>query len=84
MGRKKLPPEVWEQRRRVGLAVRTARQTAGLNLPQLAQSIDISRPYLSHIEAGRKPLTDDLAVRLSRALGIHKVSLTDPAQDVAA
>ena len=56
------------ERRRIGATIRVLREARGLKPDQLANSIQISRPYLANIEAGRKPLTPVLLGRVAAAL----------------
>lgn len=56
------------ERRRIGATIRVLREARGYKPDQLASSIDISRPYLANIEAGRKPLTPVLLGRIAAAL----------------
>ena len=77
MARPRLPEEVREQRRRTGAAIREARERRGLTGTELARLLDISRPYVANIEAGRVALTDDMATRLARALRTSKAALID-------
>jgi len=49
-------------------AIRLARRIKDIRQVELAERVGISRPYLSQIENGRRPLSPELAVRLFAAL----------------
>ena len=68
MGRKRLAPEVTAERERVGAALQAARKRKEITPTQLAATLGISRPYLANIEAGRRPLTDELATKVTALL----------------
>jgi transcriptional regulator with XRE-family HTH domain len=46
------------------------RKAQGMTVSELAKSIGISQSYLSHIENGRRPLTEKLVADLSRVLNV--------------
>lgn len=69
MGRKRLSAEVTAQRERDGAALQARRKQHGLTPSELAEALGISRPYLSNIEAGRRPITPDLTARITDVLG---------------
>jgi ribosome-binding protein aMBF1 (putative translation factor) len=66
-----------------GIAIRDAREEAGLSQTELAARIGIAQSALSRIEAGRANLTlgtlqrvtDALGIPLTLALGTHSVSI---------
>lgn len=66
------------ERLRVGATVREFRERAGWRADQFANEIGISRPYLSNIEAGRKPITKKLVGRISVALNIPQIAIVRP------
>lgn len=73
-------------RARVGATLRALRRTRGWTLCEFAVALGISHPYLSNIEAGRKPLPDHLLARASRALDVEQIAIkhpdrTDPTHD---
>ena len=53
-------------------ALRTARAVAQADL---AASVGVSKSYLSHIEAGRRPVSNDLLLRLAEALAVDVAQL---------
>ena len=53
-------------------ALRTARAVAQADL---AASVGVSKSYLSHIEAGRRPVSNDLLTRLADALAVDVAQL---------
>ena len=61
------------ERRRVGATVRQLREMRGFKPDEFANEVGISRPYLSNIEAGRKPLTEVLLARVAKALKVEQV-----------
>lgn len=57
----------------------------GLTSDQLAVRIGISRPYLTNIESGRKPLTEILLARVAEVLDVPQIAIIDSSrQPVAA
>lgn len=61
---------------RVGGKVRRHRERSGMSAERLANTIGISRPYLSNIEAGRKRLTPFLTVKIAAVLGVSERTLS--------
>ena len=59
-----------------GGRVRTLRTANGISQADLAASVGVSKSYLSHIEAGRRPISAALAQRLAQSLGIDLEQLT--------
>ena len=59
-----------------GGRVRTLRTASGISQADLAASVGVSKSYLSHIEAGRRPISAALAQRLAQTLGIDVEQLT--------
>lgn len=76
MTRNPLPAREVLERARIGATIRTLRKTRGLSTDSLATSLGISRPYLSNIEAGRKPLTHQLLVQLADLLEVDRRDIT--------
>lgn len=70
----KLDPE-WV---RVGTTLRTIRELRGFKPDEFASAIDISRPYLANIEAGRKKLTDVLLARAAAKLQVDQIAIMYP------
>jgi ribosome-binding protein aMBF1 (putative translation factor) len=66
-----------------GIAIRDAREEAGLSQTELAARIGIAQPALSRIEAGRANLTlgtlqrvtDALGVPLTLGVGAHEIAI---------
>ena len=52
----------------VGDRIRTLRQSKGMTQEHLAELADLSTPYVSHIEHGKKHAGVDTLVRISTAL----------------
>jgi transcriptional regulator with XRE-family HTH domain len=69
---------------RIGTTLRTLRELRGFKPDQFASSIDISRPYLANIEAGRKKLTTVLLARAASRLQVEQIAIMLPAEEVAA
>ena len=66
-----------------GIAIRDAREEAGLSQTELAARVGITQPALSRIEAGRVDLTlgtlqrvaDALGVPLTLGVGSHEIAI---------
>lgn len=58
-----------------GDALRVIRERSGLSGQALADLAQTSRPHLSHIEAGRKQPSPELARRLAEALKVPLVAI---------
>lgn len=69
---------------RIGTTLRTLREMRGYKPDQFASSIDISRPYLANIEAGRKKLTTVLLARAANKLQVEQIAIMVPTDGVAA
>lgn len=67
-----------EERIRIGATIRELREGRQVSLDELAAAIDKSRPYLSNIEAGRKPLTPKLLKSISDVLNVRPISIVRP------
>jgi len=78
MPRQSLPQNEAEERVRIGATIRELREARHVGLDELARIVDISRPYLSNIEAGRKPLTPPLLGRIAHALDVRPISIVRP------
>ena len=61
------------ERERIGATIRQVREMRGFKPDEFASEIDISRPYLANIEAGRKPLTEVLLGRIAKVLDVRQV-----------
>jgi transcriptional regulator with XRE-family HTH domain len=66
------------ERVRQGATLKTFREMRGLKVSELANAVPMSSPYLSNIEAGRKPLTPPLVARFSELLGVRPIALVRP------
>lgn len=62
----------WE---RVGQTLRALRELRGFKPDQFANELQISRPYLANIEAGRKKLTNILLARAAAALAVPQIAI---------
>ena len=72
----------------IGSRLKTAREEAGLSQGQLAKMMDMHRPTISEIEAGRRNVTSDELAKLAEIFGVNLSWLAcvdtdepDPAQD---
>lgn len=59
----------------VGAALRRARLRQGRTLRDVADQAQVSLPYLSEIERGRKEPSSEVLAAVCRALGLHLVDL---------
>lgn len=64
--------------KRVGSTVRELRELRGVKIDELANAIDISRPYLANIEAGRKRLSAEHCARIAAFLKVRQISILRP------
>lgn len=62
--------------RRAGATVKALREAYGWRLGKFASALEISHSYLANIEAGRKPLTPELARRIADTLGVPLAAIT--------
>lgn len=67
-----------------GEALRVIRERSGFTGTALAEEAGINRAYLSHIEAGRKQPSPDVARRLADALKVRLVAILADAPEEAA
>lgn len=58
-----------------GEALRVIRERSGLTGTALAREVSVDRTHLSHIEAGRKQPSNELARRIADALKIPLVAI---------
>ncbi len=72
------------ERQRVGATLRTLRELRGFKPDQFASLIDISRPYLANIEAGRRPLSNVLLARAAQVLEVDQIAIMRPAVEAVA
>lgn len=56
--------------RQIGQQIRWARLLRNMTQAQLAGAADLSAPYISHIERGRKHISLDALVRISKILDV--------------
>ena len=60
----------------VGHAIVVRRAILKMNQAELARRIGVTRNYISMIETGERPLTDELRQKISAALGCKPEDLT--------
>lgn len=63
---------------RVGSTIREFREMRGVKIDELANALQISRPYLANIEAGRKRLQPEMAAKIAEHLGVRQISILRP------
>ena len=68
----------------IGAALRRIRLDDGRTLREVALTANISMPYLSEIERGRKEPSSEILAGICAALGLTLVDLTAPAAPVTA
>lgn len=68
---------------RIGATLRTLRELRGYKPDPFASQIDISRPYLANIEAGRKKLSNIILARAAKALDVEQIAIMRPTEEVA-
>ena len=56
--------------RQIGQQIRWARRLRNMTQAQLAEAADLSAPYISHVERGRKHISLDALVRISEILDV--------------
>lgn len=66
--------------RQIGQQIRTARLRRKMTQAQLAEAADLSVPYISHVERGKKRVSLDALLRISRALSVTVDQLLSGAQ----
>ncbi|HEX3930413.1 MAG TPA: tetratricopeptide repeat protein [Nocardioides sp.] len=60
-----------------GERIKQARVARGISQAELAASVGMSNSYLSHIEAGRRPVKDPIRLQIAAALGMDPQQLVD-------
>lgn len=55
----------------VGVAIREFRQQAGLSQDQLADRMDMSTPYISMLESGKRYPSIEMLIRIAIALEVR-------------
>lgn len=74
-------------REHIAARLRTAREAAGLSQGQVAKLLDLHRPTVSEIEAGRRKVTGEELIEFARVYGVSVEWLTsgdegsDPSED---
>ncbi|HEY0693693.1 MAG TPA: helix-turn-helix transcriptional regulator [Kribbella sp.] len=69
----------------IGNVFRRLRRERGITLRELAELAQVSVPYLSEIERGRKEPSSEILAAICRALGLELAELLDEVQfDLAA
>lgn len=78
MTAKTLPNGEADERLRIGATIRELREARHVTLDELARALVISRPYLSKIELGLKPVTPSLLGKIADALAVRPISIIRP------
>ena len=60
-----------------GRNLQAARKALGLKQADLAQSLGVTKGYISHVEVGKENLTFDAAARLANAVGRRLPEMLD-------
>jgi transcriptional regulator with XRE-family HTH domain len=68
-------------RRMIGAVLRRIRLRQGRTLRDVARAADVSIPYLSELERGRKEASSEVLASICRALGLHLADLLDEVRD---
>ena len=66
----------------IGHAITVRRAILKMNQAELARRIGVKQGYISMIESGERPMTDDLLQKISAALGCKPEYLTKWQQTV--
>ena len=61
----------------VGVAIREFRLQSGLSQDELADRMDISTPYVSMLEGGKRYPSIEMLIRIAIALGVRPGALLD-------
>ncbi|MFR4119622.1 MAG: helix-turn-helix domain-containing protein [Bilophila wadsworthia] len=61
----------------VGVAIREFRQQAGLSQDELADRMDMSTPYISMLESGKRYPSIEMLIRLALALDVRPGAMLD-------
>lgn len=73
-------PEMRTARRKlpgVGVAIRVFRQEAGLSQDELADRMDLSTPYISMLESGKRYPSIEMLIRIAIALEVRPGAILD-------
>ncbi len=65
----------------VGVAIREFRQQAGLSQDELADRMDMSTPYISMLESGKRYPSIEMLIRIALALGVRPGTMLDMIAD---
>lgn len=76
MTRNPLPEREHLERVRIGATLCGIRKARGMSQDELAKALTKSRPYISNIEAGRKPLTHQLLIQIADILEVDRRDIT--------
>jgi transcriptional regulator with XRE-family HTH domain len=60
----------------IGRAIKVRRAMYGINQTQLAERVGIKQAYMSQLETGVRPMTDELQEKIAAALGCKSEELT--------
>ena len=60
-----------------GKAVRKARIEADITLAEMAEDLEVTSPYLSGLETGRKKIPSEWVARIERYFAAYEVKLPD-------
>ncbi|MEW4237176.1 helix-turn-helix domain-containing protein [Bacillus thuringiensis] len=63
------------QNENIGEEIKNLRKSKGLTLMQVAEITDVSQPYLSHVEMGRRNPSAETLSKISSCLGVSKLYL---------
>lgn len=61
----------------VGVAIRAFRQEAGLSQDELADRMDLSTPYISMLESGKRYPSIEMLIRIAFALEVRPGAMLD-------
>ncbi len=61
----------------VSVAIREFRQAAGLSQDQLADRMDVSTPYISMLESGKRYPSIEMLIRIALALQVRPGEMLD-------
>jgi transcriptional regulator with XRE-family HTH domain len=61
----------------VGVAIREFRQKAGISQDGLADRMDVSTPYISMLESGKRYPSIEMLIRIAVALGVRPGAMLD-------
>ena len=75
---KKPPTDLNPEWVRIGATIRTLRELRGMKPDELANAVDMSRPYLANVEAGRKRLQPIHAARIASNLKVRQIAILRP------